>query len=268
MKLVSYRGSHAPVLSHVLRRTSGPVLELGCGMYSTTFIHWFCFPNLRPVVSYETKPEWHRTMVRLYRSSYHDIRLSAGSLKDVDFGGPYEVALVDHSPNDERIISLRKLVDVPYVIIHDTDDRYAARYRYREVADLFKYRYRFERQRPNTSVWSNIHAHVDHLNVQEPGEDIPPDLKTWKWTTARKMSQVGPRELNHRARYTVCRALREVFKKTSDPELRERLRYASTLAGIITERMDTIDRTWLRALYPRRKRVNAVIRHHIDPQQS
>ena len=56
----------------------------------------------------------------------------------------------------------------------------------------------------------------------------------------------------HTRRYTVCRALREIYVKTDDPEIREKLRYACTIAEYLTRKIDQHDPGWLKDFYPRR----------------
>ena len=39
--------SHLPVLIKLMAMTSGDVLEVGTGIYSTPFLHWACFSQGR-----------------------------------------------------------------------------------------------------------------------------------------------------------------------------------------------------------------------------
>lgn len=52
---ISWKHStHLAVLMEAVRRTAGPVLELGVGLYSTPVLHWLCYPTNRRLVSYDS----------------------------------------------------------------------------------------------------------------------------------------------------------------------------------------------------------------------
>ena len=42
MKIFAGWGSHLPVLIHLMNHTTGDVLELGTGLYSTPYLHHAC----------------------------------------------------------------------------------------------------------------------------------------------------------------------------------------------------------------------------------
>ena len=45
-------------------------------------------------------------------------------------------------------------------------------------------------------------------------------------------------------------ALREVYQRTDDPELKLKLRYAATLSKAMADRLYQIDSKWLMEMYP------------------
>ena len=59
-------GSHLPILIKLVGETTGDILELGIGLYSTPFLHWSCFPNKRKLVSYESA-EGYIKLLKPYR---------------------------------------------------------------------------------------------------------------------------------------------------------------------------------------------------------
>lgn len=60
-------------------------------------------------------------------------------------------------------------------------------------------------------------------------------------------------------RFTICRAAREVYHATADPEIRRKCKYISMLAHAITERLKRHEPEWLRNVYPRRNEFDAVM---------
>ena len=63
MKLQARRGSHLPVLIKLFYSTKGPVLELGCGLFSTVFLFWACVASQRRLVTYENNPEFFKWLI-------------------------------------------------------------------------------------------------------------------------------------------------------------------------------------------------------------
>ena len=95
------RGSHLPVLVRALKATSGPVVELGAGMYSTPILHTLCEAEGRKLVTYENDPEYFEWATH-YQGSLHDVR-KVDDWDDVDLASVnWAVAFVDHAPNERR----------------------------------------------------------------------------------------------------------------------------------------------------------------------
>ena len=251
MKTQPLRGSHVPVLYKILSITDGPVLELGTGMYSTTFLHWYCFSTKRKLVSYENSRVWHK-YARRFRSDWHDVNY-VRNWDRADLTPQWSVAFVDHSPNIRRIEELKRLVHADYVVIHDTDGGQHYKYKYRTVENLYKYRYRYSELQPATSVWSNkfdvtkLSITLDSIRATE---DPPPSKDDIIIVPEAEMVKTHPGKWR---RYTVCRALREIFVKTEDQETKDKLRYACTLAEYMTGKVERHDPGWLKDFYPRRR---------------
>jgi len=155
MRIGKSRGSYLPVLSTLIPKTYGPVLELGVGFCSTPYLHWACYPTKRRLVSYEHNPEYYR-----YANSWEDDFHHIHCIDDwdkVDLSEPWSVAFVDHAPSRRRGIECEKLLHAEYVVVHDSENSQATKYGLHRVYRKFKYRYKYTNAFPFTSVWSNIH---------------------------------------------------------------------------------------------------------------
>jgi hypothetical protein len=148
-------GTHLPVLINVVLKTTGSILELGCGTFSTPFLHWFCFGKDRKLVTYEDNTRWESFLME-YSNSYHATYM-VKDWNDVALIGPWDVAFVDHSPHGRRVEEIKKLVDnTNYVILHDSQGVNDRIFHYNTIYPLFKYRYDFKKVRPYTTVLSNF----------------------------------------------------------------------------------------------------------------
>lgn len=146
--------THAPVLQEFIRRTSGPVLELGMGHCSTPLLHDLCDGRL--LVSVENNPDWFERFAHYGRGAAgkHHVAL----VKDWDEipAGRWAVALVDQAPGEARsgsILALRDVAD--YIVVHDTEP--GAAHLYPGVAEAlatFPYRLDYRNETTYTTVVS------------------------------------------------------------------------------------------------------------------
>jgi len=150
-----HRGSHLPVLMKLLPMTSGPILELGAGVYSTIYLHWACFPEKRRLVTYEDNPEFHR-FARQFANDYHEIRCIR-NWDELDPTGPWDIAFVDHGQDRRRWMDIAKLTHAQYVVAHDAENSDSHKYHYERIHPLFKYRWKYNKTLPYTAVFSNFH---------------------------------------------------------------------------------------------------------------
>lgn len=166
LRLAPFRGSHLPLLMQAVARTTGPILELGCGLYSTTPLHWACFVPKRKLVTYENNPDYYE-FLKAYATDWHEVHCIS-SWDAIDISGPWSVAFVDHdSPEerDRRFREVQRLGHAEYVVVHDTERANERRHRLTEMNSLFKYRYKFRDAIPNTTVFSNVHDLADFLGT-------------------------------------------------------------------------------------------------------
>jgi len=149
-------GSHLPILSKLVDKTDGPILELGVGLYSTPYLHWACFSKKRNLTSYENMASWLKYF-RDCRTANHTIDVIE-DWKKMDYGDKfYDIAFIDHEPFEERIISAKKLANnAKYIILHDSDPESDHLNHYSEIYPLFKYRYDYHQAKPFTTVLSNL----------------------------------------------------------------------------------------------------------------
>lgn len=149
-----YRGSHLPVLMKVVQMTNGPIVELGCGTYSTQYLHWVCYTTKRRLVTYEDKPDYY-PYAQQFASSFHEIRCVDNWL-DIDLSEPWSIALVDYEPGP-RGHAVSKLLHAEYVVCHDTEPGSYAKHQFDAVFPQFKYQWHYRVVLPHTSLLSNTH---------------------------------------------------------------------------------------------------------------
>lgn len=107
-------GTHLPALIDAVRMTTGPVLELGAGDWSTPVLHQICWNRL--LVTVEKSPQW----AKRFESMNTDKHLFVANLSDGESNWePWSVILVDNEA-PQRAIDLRRLrADI--FVVHDTE---------------------------------------------------------------------------------------------------------------------------------------------------
>lgn len=149
------RGSHLPVLMKLVSITSGPIIEMGCGMYSTPYLHWACYATKRPLTTCESKPDW-MDFINQFANDFHKV-INVPDWSLLDLSGQWSIGFVDHDPDETRINQISRMPHVEYVVAHDADNRTERKYHYRKAMRFFKYCYTYSGARPNTAIWSNVH---------------------------------------------------------------------------------------------------------------
>ena len=147
--------SHIPVLIKVMEATSGPVLELGMGIFSTPLLHMLCFDKNRNLVSYDNNQKYV-DMFRKYRSETHKIGVVNDWDKiDVDEYN-WSVVLVDHTPGERRAVEIARLINAEYLVVHDTEPKENYTYSFDKIYPLFKYKFDYTKAKTHTTVLSNL----------------------------------------------------------------------------------------------------------------
>ena len=122
----SWRSSMIAALGH----TSGPVLEVGVGHYSTPWLHQYCLAMDRQLVSVEDNPDWFEEFLHQFGAPNHHFQQGSydvliPSLKRTRWG----VVFLDHSPGERRGKDAGHCLELSeYVVIHDFEGN---------VADIF-----------------------------------------------------------------------------------------------------------------------------------
>lgn len=152
--------TYMPVLIRAVLLTSGPVLELGAGVFSTPLLHWLCAENRRSLLTYEKDPEYFE-FAKKFMSRTHRIRQIDNWTKiDVDIH--WSVVLVDQdNARGESAILLKDTAD--FIILHDSE--YPELYGYDKVYPHFKHIYHWTFSKPYTTVVSNFKTME---NIAEP----------------------------------------------------------------------------------------------------
>jgi len=150
--------THLPVLMEVMNRTTGDVLELGPGVFSTPVLHWLCETRGRNLLTIESDRKWSWFCRQFYDTPHHK-HLLVPTWDDADeaIKKEWDVALIDHSPSGRRIEEIRKLANlVKYMVIHDSEPEKDREYHYSTIYPLFKYRYDFKDAVHNVVLLSNL----------------------------------------------------------------------------------------------------------------
>ena len=152
----SFYGSHMPVISRFMEATTGPVLELGMGIYSTPLLDLLCHEEKRELVSYDDDEKWFKENSE-WESDYHKVNFTDNYDKIDIESKHWSVVLVDHKPALRRIVEIKRLANnADYVIIHDSEPECDKFFKYSKIYPLFKYRYNYTKCRPNTTILSNF----------------------------------------------------------------------------------------------------------------
>ena len=162
MKKAAHFCSHLPVLYHALERTSGDVLELGTGLFSTPFLHYHCVPRGRTLISVDNNAKWLE-ISRSFEHPQHQLILTNDwHLPELE--RPFDVVFIDHAPPEQRKVDLLKYANLAkFIVIHDTNGRQDRHYHLREVWSQFRNVYHYGKFFPQTTIVSNFEkiTHVD-----------------------------------------------------------------------------------------------------------
>ena len=117
-------GTHQAVLLDTLGRTDKPVLELGCGLWSTVQVHDALKNRGIRILTIDANKEWLNKYIHL-KTELHDLRCVSDSdmpafyaLDDVEWG----LVFIDNSTWAARKLAIDKYKDVAdYIVIHDCD---------------------------------------------------------------------------------------------------------------------------------------------------
>lgn len=149
-------GTHLPCLIKAMEKTTGDVLELGMGVFSTPFLHYQCMLQGRKLVSYENCEPWMNFFTKYnYENDNHEINF-VEKYADAPIDKDWDLALVDQSPDWSRHEEIRRLANrAKYIVIHDSNENYK-QYRYSEIYPLFKHKSVWDKDNNQATVLSNF----------------------------------------------------------------------------------------------------------------
>lgn len=145
--------THQRSLLIALNNTSGPVLELGSGWYSTPLLHETCKQQNRMLYTVDHNQEW--------LSQFADMESPLHRLECVGWWGElilherkYGLVFIDHAPACRREDEIRRLISLSDVFVtHDWEEKPA--YGYGRIAKMFKFCTVDARHPAQTAILSN-----------------------------------------------------------------------------------------------------------------
>src|SRR3990167_2687507 len=151
-------GTHLPALIKAMSKTTGDVLELGMGVFSTPYLHYQCILSNRKLTSYENFKPWVQFFFDYhYDHPNHEINLvESYNQARIDHKN-WDVALVDQTPDSSRVETIRRLANLAkYIIVHDSNGNKDKTYHYSTIYSLFKYRTIWDKDKNHATVLSNF----------------------------------------------------------------------------------------------------------------
>jgi len=132
--------SHLPLLIKAFESSTGAVLELGTGVFSTPVLHMLCKSKDRPLVSYEFNQKYvddHRKFLHPLHQIHH-----VTDWDSIKIDVPWGLVFVDHSPDIRRGIEAGRVANhAQFIVMHDSDPSNDPFYKYPDIYPLFKYRF-------------------------------------------------------------------------------------------------------------------------------
>jgi hypothetical protein len=152
--------THLPMLMKTIGLTTGPVVEIGSGMFSTPFLHWLLFGSGRKLTTVEHY--WHYAdFAKKFITPMHEvIEHDPKKAYQPEPGVHYGVVFIDHSPKKPRTrgddaVLFKDCAD--FVVLHDAGPDGHKKYGYDNAYPHFKYRFDWNHVWPSTTVLSNFH---------------------------------------------------------------------------------------------------------------
>lgn len=144
-----YWTHQAPLVNAVLH-TTGAILELGCGDYSTPILHELCRPGKRQLITCDSEKVWLNFYEPLI-TDWHKLVL----VSDWDsITGHFGLVFIDHV-TERRAVDLMRLKSFGHVfVVHDSEKQ--RWYKYGSSFSTFKYRYDYTLYTKRTSLLSDV----------------------------------------------------------------------------------------------------------------
>lgn len=164
-------GSHFIPLAFGYSQSSGAILEMGSGHYSTPLLHALNLKDKRKILTTDTSKEWLSNFKEL-ENDWHqfqyipvyedDWEVNPKPEKWEDLAIPtkeFGLIFVDHRPGERRKVDIARFAETKaLVIVHDSQEM---SYGYEEAFSKYKYRLDYKRFPVHTTILSN------ELNVEK-----------------------------------------------------------------------------------------------------
>lgn len=157
-------GTHQTPLITTVMYTDGPILELGCGDFSTPLLHAICSVNQRMLVSTDSDKKWLRLFLDLERPWHKFIYVPVfenpknpqlNKWDEIGNDTHWNVVFIDHAPAHRRAVDIERLrPHTDIFVVHDTESPrvYVG---YSTILPSFKYKVVYKRYKTETTVVSD-----------------------------------------------------------------------------------------------------------------
>jgi hypothetical protein len=133
-------------------RTTGPMLELGVGWYSTPLLHEIAVAQKRKLWTYDNNPHWLAQFKALECVEHNLVLVGWWGDFNPDRSLRFGFCFVDQGQPIEREYAIRKLINnVDVFVMHDTEEGYA--YGYERTLPMFKHQCH---DRCHKTCWTTI----------------------------------------------------------------------------------------------------------------
>lgn len=148
--------THFPMLIKAVQATTGPILEMGSGLFSTPLLHWLCFPAKRRLITCESYAHYLE-FAKKFETDWHEVTFVKPE-EQAFFKEHFSVVFIDHSPKKPRTRgddALRFKDSADYIVLHDAGADPYEKYGYAGIYKEFKYVSHWTGCFPHTTVLSN-----------------------------------------------------------------------------------------------------------------
>lgn len=148
-------GTHLPCLIQAFGKTTGDILELGTGVFSTPYLHYACTLSKRNLVSYENFPEWYEFMKK-YENEYHKVNF-VEKYSNASVDKLWDIVLIDQTPDYSRLEEAKRLAHLAkYIVVHDSNPSNYRVTHYDELYNHFRYKTDWMGDNNRATVLSNL----------------------------------------------------------------------------------------------------------------
>ena len=150
-------GTHLASLIKAVEKTTGDILELGTGLFSTPYLRYVCMLSGRKLVSYENFESWYNFIRKYYEDNDNHKMYLIDEYKNAPVDRDWDIVLIDQTPDSSRTEEIIRLKDkAKYIVIHDANSSNDKVTHYSKIYPLFKYRTDWTGDNNRATVLSNL----------------------------------------------------------------------------------------------------------------